>query len=30
MGISPREWAKRWEKIFGKDKKVKGKRSGTR
>ena len=30
MGISPREWAKRWEKIFRKDKKVKGKRSGTR
>ena len=30
MGISPREWAKRWEKIFRKDKNVKGKKSGTR
>ena len=30
MGISQTEWAKRWEKIFRKDKKVKGKRSGTR
>ena len=31
MGISPTEWAKRWDKIFGnKNKKVKGKKSGTR
>ena len=31
MGISPNEWAKRWDKIFGnKNKKVKGQKGGTR
>jgi len=30
MGISPKKWAKRWEKIFRKEKKVKGKKSGIR
>ena len=29
MGISPNEWAKRWNKIFG-NKKVKGQKSGKR
>jgi len=31
MGISPSEWAKRWDKIFGnKNKKMKGQKGGTR
>ena len=33
MGISPNEWAKRWDKIFGnknKNKRKKVKESGTR